>query len=323
MRGWGLVSVCLVTCSWAFVGCGSRRPIAATGSERGACNPDGTCNSGLSCFSNRCVKYNSDASDGVPSPDAGGPAGASGNSGVAGTGGASGSGQAGGLGGNGQSGSGGAPVDGGAGPGGGSGQSGSGGSGGGSGNGSSGTGGSQAGGGGSGGDSDTDASTDAPDGRAPYCDGGAIGSAESLLAAACGYTPATTAATYSGFVSLTVSGLYDNSPQSPLEDPFYLVSRSATDQAGAACPDCFRYNRVSEATCVCSTECAAASHRIADLLVGDYPTFRPDHQYSVVLDFGSAPPERLNFGMADCGCNDNSGSHSVVLTQLTRGTCDD
>jgi hypothetical protein len=143
------------------------------------------------------------------------------------------------------------------------------------------------------------------------------------VAAACGFTPATTSATYSDFVALTVSGLYDNSPDNPLEDPFYLVSRSAPDQAVAACPDCFRYNRVSEATCVCSFECAAASHPISDLLVGDYPAFRPDHQYSVLLDLGSAPAERLNFGMADCGCSDNSGSHTVAVTRLARGTCDD
>jgi hypothetical protein len=65
------------------------------------------------------------------------------------------------------------------------------------------------------------------------------------------------------------------------------------------------------------------SHAVADELVGEYPAFRSDHQYSVVLDLGPAPAERLNFGMADCGCNDNSGSHGVVLNQLTRGTCSD
>jgi hypothetical protein len=110
-----------------------------------------------------------------------------------------------------------------------------------------------------------------------------------------------------------------NAPGQSLQDGFYGVDVNDTTRSTAPCPDCLRFNRVSEGTCgVCSTECASISHRIADLLVDPYPAFSPTHQYTVRLNLGAAPPDRLNIGMADCGCFDNSGSYAITI-QSTSG----
>ena len=64
---------------------------------------------------------------------------------------------------------------------------------------------------------------------------------------------------------------------------------------------------------MCSYECAMTSHQVADLLAQPYPSFNPMHEYVVVLDLGNGTPEKLNFGMADCGCFNNSGSHTISI----------
>jgi hypothetical protein len=114
-------------------------------------------------------------------------------------------------------------------------------------------------------------------------------------------------------VTVTVSGLVVNTPGNPLSDPFYAVDPNDTSMVTAPAPDWLRYDRLSEGSCLCSYECAATSHRVTDLLVGGYPPYSASHQYTVTLDLGSAPAERLNFGIADCGCGDNSGTHAVKI----------
>jgi hypothetical protein len=118
---------------------------------------------------------------------------------------------------------------------------------------------------------------------------------------------------YSGLVTITVSGLIVNTPGNPLEDAFYGVNAADTTMSAGACPDCFRYNRLSEGSCLCASECTATSHRVSDLLTGSYPAFSPSHEYTVTLNLGQAAPERINFAIADCGCADNSGMHKVTI----------
>jgi hypothetical protein len=71
-------------------GCGSSGP--ATGSERGPCYGNGTCNTGLECLSNVCVKPASGAAGAAGTTGMGGMAGSSsgGTGGATGTGGAAG-----------------------------------------------------------------------------------------------------------------------------------------------------------------------------------------------------------------------------------------
>jgi hypothetical protein len=137
---------------------------------------------------------------------------------------------------------------------------------------------------------------------------------------ACGFNPGTTMHAYNGLVTLTVTGIFSNTPGNPLEDAFYGVDPNDNSLSTGPCPECFRYNRFSEGGCVCSFECGANSHAVSGLLAEPYPAFRPSHDYSVKLDLGNGPPERIHFGMADCGCSDNSGTHTVTITS-SGGTC--
>lgn len=137
--------------------------------------------------------------------------------------------------------------------------------------------------------------------------------AETITVPPCGSTPGVTAASYSGLVQVTISGLLDNTPGNPLQDAFYGVDPSDHSVAVGPCQGCLRYNRASEGSCLCSYECPGTSHPIESLLVDPLPAFEPSHVYSVVLDLGAAPPDALHFGMADCGCGDNSGEYTVTI----------
>src|SRR5262249_23430149 len=70
----------------------------------------------------------------------------------------------------------------------------------------------------------------------------------------CGNTPGTTAGSYSGLVTLTVSGLIDVTPGDPLRDGFYKASSNDPSMSLGPDPTFFRYNRASEGTCLCSSE---------------------------------------------------------------------
>src|SRR6266542_1127246 len=85
---------------WLLVGlatslfrCGGNSVGPAVRDERGSCYPNGTCNAGLSCFSNKCVRY----SGGIGGSDAGAATGGAGTVGGAGTIGGAGAGGSGGL----------------------------------------------------------------------------------------------------------------------------------------------------------------------------------------------------------------------------------
>jgi hypothetical protein len=303
------VAIAVVLLS-AVGACGGHN--AKPGQERGACYSNGTCDMGLACFSHLCVRYDGGGSAAAGTGGIGDAA--AGNGG--GTGGVAGD----------SGGRGGAGVGGAAGAVGGRGGAGAGGGTAGSAGGAAGAGGGSGGGGGASGMAGADgssdaASNDARDAGSTSCAGDASGAPETVVAFACGSTPATTTDTYGGFVGMIVSGQFENSPGVMPEDAFYYVDPNDSSVPVSACPDCFRYNRFAEGTCVCSYECAATSHRVADLLVGGYPAFRADHQYTVTLNLGAGPSDRLDFGMADCGCGDNSGTHTITLTHLTTATC--
>lgn len=159
---------------------------------------------------------------------------------------------------------------------------------------------------------DSSAPGDATEGDASRdassCTETANDASEDVVAPACGFTPATTAGAYGGLVKLEVSGVLMNLPFVPL-DAFYNLDGSG--DATTACPDCLRFNRFAEGGCVCAKECPTTSHRVADVIVGPYPAFNPTHVYTVTIDLGGAAADRLHFGMADCGCSDNSGTWSI------------
>jgi hypothetical protein len=144
-----------------------------------------------------------------------------------------------------------------------------------------------------------------------FCTETASDASENVAPPACGFNPATTAGAYGGLVKLEVSGVLMNLPFVPL-DAFYNLDGSGN--ATTACPDCLRYNRLAEGGCVCAKECPTTSHRVADVLVGPYPAFDPTHVYTVTINLGGAAADRLNFGMSDCGCSDNSGMWSIDVT---------
>ncbi|HEY2410470.1 MAG TPA: hypothetical protein VGI10_30905 [Polyangiaceae bacterium] len=137
-------------------------------------------------------------------------------------------------------------------------------------------------------------------------------SSEALDAPSCGYDPAQTMVSYRGTLWLFVEGVLENTPGSAVQDAFYNLDVDNQSTALSACPDCFRYNFASEANCVCSYECPNSSHRVADLLLDGYPAFEPSHRYTVRLAIGDGATQ-LRFGMADCGCSDNSGTYLIKL----------
>jgi hypothetical protein len=84
----------------------------------------------------------------------------------------------------------------------------------------------------------------------------------------------------------------------------------------------FRYRQGQSPECVCYMQCGGnESLRLADLVVGPYPDFSPSHDYTVTLDLGTGTPTSYEFGMADCGCYDNSGTHTLTLTPIAGASC--
>ena len=144
--------------------------------------------------------------------------------------------------------------------------------------------------------------------------------AETITVPPCGNSPGTTAGAYTGLVQVTVSGLLDNTPGNPLQDAFYNVDPINHAVSAGPCQGCFRYNRVSEGSCLCSFECAGTSHPIESLLAQPLPAFEPSHTYTVLLDLGLASPEALHFAMADCGCGDNMGAYTVTIEPASTTT---
>ena len=126
-----------------------------------------------------------------------------------------------------------------------------------------------------------------------------------LTVSNCGMTGTTTAKSYSGVITLHVSGTLFGSPSSET-DPFYNNFPNPIQ-----CPDCFVYNRVSQGTCECVGSCPATQVGVNG--VTGYILYNPTHAYMLTLDLGSAPPERLNFSYGDCGCGDNVGNWTLSI----------
>ena len=51
-------------------------------------------------------------------------------------------------------------------------------------------------------------------------------------------------------------------------------------------------------------------------LVGPLPAYNPAHDYTFILETRLASPGRLHFGVSDGGYNDNTGAHTLTVTQL-------
>ena len=143
---------------------------------------------------------------------------------------------------------------------------------------------------------------------------------ETINVPACGYNPASSVRSYRGGVLMTVKGVLLNNA-SEAEDAFYYFSTNDQTNPLGQCPDCIHYSRVSEGSCVCLNYPQCPSHRLSDLLAEPYPAFSPTHEYTVKLDLGANPDERLNFGMSDCGCDDNSGALVVSLSPQGGTAC--
>jgi hypothetical protein len=285
-----------------LLACGGHESDYATGDERGACYPNGTCNAGLSCFSNKCVRYDA----GAGGNDAGEAAGASTIEG----GGPAGSGGVTGTGGSGTPDAEGTPdVEGTADAGGATGAGGA-----------AGTGGTL--------EASTidvggvnEAGSATGDASDPACprDGGAL---DNVTVPSCGQPGAASREAYAGIVSITVSGIIQGAPGVP-QDAFYAVNPNDDTQATNACAGCLVFNRFSEGSCVCPVECSTASHRVADILLGAYPAFNPTHVYTVQLDLGQVAADRINFAFGDCGCYDNAGSYGLTISTQAVSACAD
>ena len=137
--------------------------------------------------------------------------------------------------------------------------------------------------------------------------------AETISVPPCGSTPGTTTGSYSGLAIVTVSGSLVITPDNPDQDAFFNFNESSSFTPVSPNPDTFRFNRVSEGTCLCGFECPSTSHRVSDILVGPYPAYDPSHTYTVELDLGTAIAVPLHFGIYDCGCGDNSGELTVTI----------
>jgi hypothetical protein len=285
----------------ALIRCGGDSVGPAAGEERGNCYPNGTCNAGLSCFSNKCVRYDR----GIGGSDA---SATTGSAGIIGGGKTGGAGATGGAGGTeaGASSTGGAAVisaTGGAAGTGGTAATGGGGIG-----GMSGQGGAD-----DGGDTAKDASV--TDG--PCVDTGAA--PDAITVPSCGQPGAPTREAYNGTVTIGVSGIIRNAPDLSY-DAFYELNPRDFTQATTPSPERLVYNRVSEGSCVCPSECPTTSHTVASVLVGNYPAFNPSHTYTVSMDLG-ASSDRLNFAFGDCGCYDNAGSYSLTISAQGGSAC--
>ena len=132
--------------------------------------------------------------------------------------------------------------------------------------------------------------------------------AETIIVAACGSTPGITQTSYSGLIEVTVSGSMVNFPPANGSDGFYGILNG--ELVGPA-PGEFRLARTTTSTNTCGLV-STVHFPVTDFLVGDYPEANPAHVYTVRLDIGD-PPDRLVFGIRDCGCFDNSGELTVTV----------
>ena len=84
--------------------------------------------------------------------------------------------------------------------------------------------------------------------------GASVSRGETVTVPPCGSTPGTTAGAYSGLVTVMVSGSLVITPGNPDQDAFYNFNESAPATPVSENRDTFRYNRVSEGSCLCGFE---------------------------------------------------------------------
>jgi hypothetical protein len=123
--------------------------------------------------------------------------------------------------------------------------------------------------------------------------------------------------TYSGFVQVKVSG-FGESAGTNLNDAFYLFS-------GPLVHDPFYYQLTFGTTTLVALHPAQNAVNFirydldanVEVTPAYVPAYQASHEYRFVLDTGTASPLNLHFGTANGFFADNSGSHTIEITQLT------
>jgi hypothetical protein len=294
---WTLLG-CAVGLSLCMTSCSSKTETIAEGAERGVCYPNGTCNAGLSCFSNHCVSYDAAISSGAGGANTGG----SGNpdhpdASMGGFGGGAGSNT------DGMSpGTGGGSMDGGetddvssrpdardasgdavlaeA---------------------------SDSG-------ATVDASADSDDG-APACSQTfSIGACNGFLPPPNDRTQIAQTAPVLGTIDLTVSGVLVFPGY--VIDGFYQVDVNDNSVAVGAFSS-IAYNLDFEG-CLCAA-LGCTVHRLTAALVGPYPAFSATHEYKVQLSLGSG--HSIGFALEDCFCRSQTGSFTLTVAPAEGVSC--
>ncbi len=109
-----------------------------------------------------------------------------------------------------------------------------------------------------------------------------------------------TAETYEGIVSVTVSGK-GQALADLFSDAFYLLP-----QAGFPATHTVTWN----------LGFGIPLQDAADFIVGGLPVFNPTNVYSFNLNTGLSVPTQLHFGLIDQIYTDNSGKFTIEVTQL-------
>lgn len=117
-----------------------------------------------------------------------------------------------------------------------------------------------------------------------------------------------TVGTYSGIVSVTVSGV-GQSLADLYNDAFYLLPAGSLPAFSGA-----SYYELSFG--VSALVPNTPSQAIENYIVGGVPAYSATHIYSFNLDTGSAIPTLLHFGVNDAIFSDTTGAFTIVVTQL-------
>jgi hypothetical protein len=134
--------------------------------------------------------------------------------------------------------------------------------------------------------------------------------------------------TYSGYVEARISGS-GCSNSSALNDAFWLYTNFAGNPVSphidSTFPNCYQLAFDVKAITAFPPLNQLASQRIVydgdsqnEVVSWPYlPAYQTTHEYRIVLDTRTTTAKQLHFGVADGNFNDNSGSYSVLITQLT------
>lgn len=129
-------------------------------------------------------------------------------------------------------------------------------------------------------------------------------------------------ASYSGLVLLTVSG-FGESLGTALNDAFYVFTNGAHAPIAPFNDTSFYQLAFDSLPLVPLNPARDAKHYIVfdvDANVAVTPTYVPayraDHTYSFIVNTGLVAPSTLHFGTSNGVFTDNTGSHTVQVTQL-------